>query len=105
MTARALTPEAILEVLTSHEPLRKLARKHNTHVYTIQKARAGLSYREYFPEIPRPGIAAPGQSGLTCDSCIHHHERGHCTLELPEGRNVNFARLCSAYAAKEGGET
>lgn len=97
MTARALNEEAVLEVLTSDESLRKLARKHNTHVYTIQKARAGLSYREYFPEIPRPGVAAPGQQGLTCQSCIHHHRDGHCTLGFPEGRNINFARYCCVY--------
>ena len=97
MSIRALTEDAILEVLTSHRPLRALAKKYGTHLYTVQKVRNGQTYLDVHAEIPRPGLAAPGQSGLTCETCVHHHRDGHCTLGLPEGRNAHFARLCSAY--------
>ena len=109
---RALSEDQIRYILTSQESDAAIAAEVGVSRACVSKVRAGKSYLDVCPELPRRGPYAPPDQS-SCFKCIHHKickiprggksrrvdERVTCTLGFPDPlqEGARFARWCSTY--------
>ena len=92
---RQLSPDDVLRILTSSEGPVELSASIGCHRQTISDVRNGRSYKDFHPEVQRPGSYKKQIEAHSCSRCIHWLNR--CTMDFPEGEHGSFANLCPCY--------
>lgn len=77
----------------------------------VRQVRLGLRYRRILPDLERITPEAMARSCVDCALFEHRPHRlqsangsgsrvcGHCTIGIPEAKNINYARGCGAFQA------
>ena len=96
-----LSPDDVFRILTSDEPVLKMAASIGCHRQTVSDVRSGRLYRHCHPELERPGSYKKHLEVNSCNACIHWLNR--CTMDFPEGQTGSFANLCTCFTKKQLG--
>lgn len=72
-----------------------MGRRYGRSAEAIRKIRAGESYADVLPEIPRRKRHDP--NGVTCHQCLHWTNRCHLGFPEPEQEGVTCAQDCGSF--------